>query len=464
MIVVILTAVVIMGLLGVMLAKANHARNASYRDRNWELALSVAESGVHEGVAKVHASGGTYEGSFEGETAQGRYNVVVQRQGEGYVVQSVGLSAVRPAGAEETLADYDDALLSKRRMIRVTLAPPRSFPCALFSATTLEIKNGSVIDGKVCANESITVGQNAEVSDGLQAARGWISVGNGAMIGGDVWSGGFTEASGGYAVDLGTNSRVEGTVRASVSAPADPITCGGEPSDKYKVLLAGGSVVVGDVYTWGTSTGAGTVQGQVHSNQCTSAAVPRPLPEFNFNASNYDQSSYHEFPSVADFQDWLTDRNRRIAGTFYVSESSPSQTNRIDLSGVTVTGDTTIVTNAPVFTNGVGDEAGPQRTFTLVSSYRPPTNSACSVNQDSSECAIHIKNNFQPSCTTAVLIYADNGPVAVKNDMDACGSIYGQSVLIKNNQNVTWTERIERTVGFGTVTYEPVRWEERVPQ
>ena len=61
----------------------------------------------------------------------------------------------------------------------------------------------------------------------------------------------------------------------------------------------------------------------------------------------------------------------------------------------------------------------------LISTYKPPTGSSCDLNQDKSECAVHLKNNFATSGNTAVLVYTPYGPVAVKNILRALRATEG---------------------------------------
>ena len=113
-----------------------------------------------------------------------------------------------------------------------------------------------------------------------------------------------------------------------------------------------------------------------------------------------------------------------MSGSYYINQSGlASQGLRLDLTGVTISGDTTIISNVPIFANGLEDSAG-DAIFTLVSTYQPPTGSACDVNQDNSECSIHLKNNFEPSGNTAVVIYSpvrsgrgQEQPGSVRNDL-----------------------------------------------
>lgn len=446
MVVVVLVAAVLMGLVVLVLNRGAQSERSAARSEHHDLSLAAAEAGVFEAIARIQASGGTFEGSLSGQASGGTYSgTATKTPGERYVVEMTG--------------DVGAAQLGRSRRVRVTLEPPSgTFRYALMSRTSLELKNNDIIVGDVWANDSITTGLNDQITGSVTSAQSWILVDGGTWIEGEVWAGGY-DADVPFAIDFRDNTEVrgpEGNVKASVSDPST--SCG---NSSYKVLMASGSNIAGDLTTCGAKSGSsGTIQGTYTPNTYTAAAVPRSLPSFSFNANNYDQSTYHEFTSVSDFQSWLDSNKTSLEGTFWVSDPNASQSNRIDLTGATIVGDTTIVTDAPVFTNGITDDATPGKTFVLVSHYEPPPSSSCDVNQDSSECAVHVKNNFDASCNTTVLIYADNGPVAIKNNQEMCGSIYADSILIKNNQELTYSASIDSVIGFGDVTYEIARWEE----
>ncbi len=440
-------------LASLVLATGRQADSASASDRNLESALGVAEAGVHTAIAKIEAqSAGTYltSFSFTGETPQGAYDVAVTRSGQAFVVESRGTT-----GGE---------VLGRTRRIRATLRPPRLFPdgerLALVSQASIELKNNNTVAGDVWSNGSVLARQNVALDGSITAAQGWVKLENGVQVSGNVWSGGYNDDDD-WAISLDTDATISGWARASVAAPSD-VACGGAIPSNYDVSMGTGSAVIGNITTLGGVVGQGSA-GSVTAGVCTAASAARLLPTFTFNRNNYDPSSYHEFSSVASFQSWLNDLGNggALKGTFVIQDLAPSQTNRIDLSGASIVGDTTIITNAPVFTNSITDDAGTRdAAFVVVSHYDTPIGTACDVNNDSSECAIHLKNGFDISCNTAVLIYADLGPVAVKNNQKMCGSIVADGILIKNNQSITADTRMDRMVGFGPYTYEIALWEE----
>lgn len=451
---VVLVALLI-GAVGAMaLETGRQADWSSASDRNSEVALGVAEAGVHQAVAKMEAlaAAGTIPtaGPFTGATAEGSYSGTVYRCvdplptpcadmgiDDGYVIESAG-----SVGGQR---------LGRGRSLRVALEPPPLFPdggqYALFSKTSIELKNNDhIFFGDVWANENVLLENNAIHNGSITAARGWIKTESGSSVSGNVWSGHYN--SGGWAIDIGGS--VGGWAKASVSAAS----CENEIASNYNVR---GGTVSGNVTTFGAMT-SGTA-GSKSENTCTQAPAPKAVPGFTFDPANYDPETLHEFSSAAEFNAY----NGPYVGTFRVNEPSPSQARRLDLSGWSITGSVTIVTNAPIYTNAINDDALPSGSaaeLVLVSSYRPPTATGCSVNHDNSECSIHAKNHLSATCKTAVLMYAHNGPVAIKNNSKMCGSVISDGILIKNNQDLNYDERFDRVSGFGEDAFVIGRWEE----
>ncbi|MEX0873745.1 MAG: hypothetical protein WD646_11770 [Actinomycetota bacterium] len=462
---ILITVVIVSMLIGALTSLAmttgQHANTSSTRDRNSEQALNVSEAGVHQAISRIDAqsASNTFVDSFSfaGSTAEGDYSVDVTRMGnDGFIIDSTG--------------SVGGSSLGRDRRINVTFAPPELFPgelLALFSSTSIELKNNDILAGDIWANDSVLIRQGVNHNGSVTAAQSWFQLEGNGRVGGNVWSGGYN-ADGTWAIDVGQNSIIGGWAKASVTAPADPETCDGETHENYDVVMSSGSSIGGDLTTLGERLGGGSVGGTIALHTCTAAPAPRPLPEFNPFVGTFDNpddpDDYLEFASVDAFQTWLTGQSGNIEGVLVVTEPAPSQANRINLSGANLIGDTTIVTNAPVFTNGIGDDGvADSAKFVVVSHYQAPISTGCDVNHDSSECAIHAKNNFDPDCRVAVLLYADNGPVAVKNNNEMCGTVVSEGILIKNNQELNVDPRVQRTVGFGPTTWEIARWEEIPP-
>ena len=458
-----IVAVVLLGIMGTLMALVmsvgSHTTFATAKGRSWVQALHVAEAGVHQAIAKLEQTNGSFTGTFTGATDEGNFTATVTPQPrKRFRIDVAGV--VEPGEG-----------LGATRRLRVTLAPPASFLYAMLSNTSIATKGNDVIDGDVWSNQNVLLEQGNTVHGSVTAATGWLATKAGVTIDEDVWTGGYDPTNLDRAVHLEAGGTIGGNVKASVTAPPDPVTCGGEDPTKYKVRVEGTATIVGNVTSWGPKIGSGTVQGTISQNMCTAASPTKPLPTFTYSAANYDSATHHEFgtaevPSataVSDFQAHIIPEKSAMSGSYYINQSgAATQSVRLDLTGVTIVGDTTIIANVPIFANGLTDSAG-DAIFTLVSTYQPPTGSVCDVNQDGSECSIHLKNNFEPSGNTAVVIYAPFGPVAVKNNQVQFGTIYADAIQIKNNQTLNYDSRVERIVGFGDVTYEVETWIELAP-
>lgn len=460
---VMITAVILLGVMGTLMALVMsvgiHTNFSTGRGRSWTQALHVAEAGVHKAIANLESTDGSYTGTFTGTTDEGTFTVTVTPQPrKRFRIDATG---VVPGNAG----------LGATRKLRVTMAPPASFLYAMLSNTSISTKGNDVIDGDVWSNQNVFLEQNNTVHGSVTAATGWVRLMNGTTVEEDVWSGGYNPTNLDRAIHLEAGAEIQGNAKASVVAPPDPVTCGGEDPTKYKVRIEATGRILGNMTSWGPKTGSGTVGGTINQNSCTASAPTRPLPTFTYSASNYDASTLHEYgtpdtPSataVSELQTFVTANAASLSGTFYVNQAAPvSQNTRIDLTGVSIAGDTTIIANVPIFTNSVTDNTS-DAIFTLVSTYQPPAGSICDVNQDSSDCTIHLKNNFEPSGDTAVVVYAPYGPVAIKNNQVQFGTIYADAIEVKNNQTLTYDSRVERMVGFGPVTYEIENWIELQP-
>jgi hypothetical protein len=436
-----MTLILVMTLLGALvLTNGSHADRASGRGRNWELALHVAEAGVEQAVATMQALGGGVPAPISAENGDGSYDTVVTSLGRNrYQIDSTGV-----VGAAQGL--------QTTRSVRVVYGPPRSFRYALFSLTDIDTKNNDVVVGDVWANGSVTVQQNDEVQGSVTAATGSVFLDNNSSVTGDVWSGG--SAANGTAVDVSTGARIDGKVKASSTAPG----CTDDPSHlAYKVNVVGS--IGGAVTTWGTKSGGGST-GTLLTHTCTNAAPTKPLPTFTYSPSNYSPAPV-DFASPADFDAYLDAGHRlNLSGTFRIAGGG--STSAIDLTGVEIAGDTTIIgLSAPIDANGIGAANNDEKVLVLVSYYQPPAGSACTDNGGNpQDCAIGLKNNFIPGDNTVTLLYAASGPIAFKNNAEFRGAVYANDIVMKNNQTVVYDERVDQVVGFGTVTLEQESWTE----
>jgi hypothetical protein len=427
MVMTVLIILVAAALVAVVLTQGSTTERHSGRGANWNEALQAADAGIEEAVARLEADNGAVPATdLTGTTADGSYTVKVQHLGRRrYQIDSVGV-----AGAVQGLRT--------ERHVRVIMAPPHSFKYALFSLTDLSTKNNDIVRGDIWANGSVTIEQNDEVYGNIWAATGFLQMENGSRIEGNVETGGYNAS--GVAMDV---EEITGNAKASSTSP----NCSDDVGHtKYRIT---GGTIGGNASTWNSAISS-SVSGTSLTNVCTPAPATKPIPSFTYNPNNYDPSP-SEYASVAAFQTYLNSFGSNLSGVHYVQGAG-----QIDLTGVSIAADTAIIaTNATIWANGVSSANNSDKLFVLVSFWQAPANVVCTDNGGNpDECAIGMKNNFQPSDNTATLVYAPNGPVAFKNNAEFKGAAYGANIVIKNNMEVEYDARVDQIVGFGPVTLE----------
>ena len=422
----------------IVLTNGQHADQSSQRGRNWELAVQHADAGVQQAVAKIQAGGGAVPVPFAGETAEGNYSVSVTYLGR----HRYQIDAEGSAGTHESL--------EATRSVQMVLAPPRSFKYALFSLTDIDTKNNDYVEGDIWANGSVRVDQNDEITGSINAATGWVFLDNNSSVSGDVTAGGYDPGSG-ASITVETGASIGGKATAASTVP----DCSDDPSHlAYDVEVVGS--IVGAVRAWGFKTGAGPT-GTVTTGVCVAAPATKTIPTFTYNPALYSPAPV-EFATVASFNTWIATHGSNLSGTYYVKGAGS-----IDLNGVAIGGDTTIIAESAAIDafggTGVSNANTADKVLVLVSYYQPPAGSVCTNNGGNPlDCAIGIKNNFAPNGNTATLLYAPNGPVSFKNNADFNGAVYANDIVLKNNMNLVYDERVEQIVGFGPVTLETESW------
>lgn len=467
--VVLLSALVTLSTL--VLTMGTHTDRATGRGRSWTQALHAAEAGVQAAIARLESTDGGFSGAMTGQTAEGSYCVTVTHGSRSrYTLDATGVAPADETGNCQAAV----AGIGAARRLQVVMAPPVSFKYALFSFTSVETKNNDAIFGDIWANQNVTVDEGDTITGSATAATGWIRLRQGSTVTGNATSGGFNPEDNDRSIHLDSNAVIQGNAIAASAQPASEANCRADHIN-WKVRLDGPAAltqVLGDVTSCGPETGEGQVGGTITAGVYTAAPATKSLPTFTYSAANYDDEISYGSPetasptAVSEFQSYVNSHVSNFSGTFYINQAPPvNQDVRIDLTGVTIRGDTTIITNTPIFTNGNTDNVS-DAIVVLVSTYQPPTGSTCDVNIDASECSVHLKNNFQVttdpviSCNTAVVVYAPYGPVAVKNNAEQCGTIYADNIQIKNNQTLVYDARVDQIVGFGEVTLEVERWVE----
>jgi len=430
------------------------------QDKNWTTALQVADAGVERAVALLGSepSVGILPAPFTGTTADGSYSTSLTYLGHAsYQIDSTGT-----VGSVQGLV--------KTRRIRVVMAPPESFKYALFSSTDINTKNNNYITGDIWANGSVTVYLGDTVAGSINAATGWVQLQNNSTVTGSVTTGG---TNAGTSISLGNGASIGTNATAASTSPG----CVDDPAHASYTIQTGGSIN-GTATTWGQVTAGGHV-GTIVTGVCTAAPATKSMPNFTFAIANYNPSP-QIFNSVAAFQTYVNANSPSFSGTFEVCG-----TGVIDLTGVNISADTTIIAGAvlnnnlnqpdpscpagQIWANGLSAANNNSKILTLVSYYNPGTSSSCTdTGGNPDNCAIGFKNNFQPSASTATLLYAPLGPCAEKNNpgnnSDTFdGAVYCNNIVMKNNQNITYDARVDRIIGFGPVTLVRQSWQELNP-
>lgn len=447
-------------LVAVLLTEGDNTDRHTGQDKNWTAALEVADAGVERAVALIGSQTvvGVVPAAFTGTTTEGSYSTAVTYLGRAsYQIDSTGTVGQRQG-------------FVRTRRIRVVLAPPDSFRYALFSSTDINTKNNNYITGDIWANGSVTVYLGDTVTGSINAATGWVQLQNNSTVNGSVITGG---TNAGTSIDVGNGATIGGNATAASTSPG----CADDPAHMSYTIHTTGAIN-GIATTWGQVTGVGHV-GAVDTGVCSAAPATKSMPNFTFALANYNPSP-QVFNSVASFQSYVNATSSSLSGVFEVCG-----TGIIDLTGVQIAADTTIVAGAvlngnltqpdprcpagQIWANGLSAANASDKILTLVSYYNPGTNASCTdTGGNPDNCAIGFKNNFQPNDGTATLMYAPVGPCAMKNNpgnnTDTFdGAVYCNNIVMKNGQNITYDARVDRIVGFGPVTLARKSWQELNP-
>ena len=440
MVISVVVASVAIVLVSAILAQGLHLLQATTRDRRWNNALQVAEAGIERTVVELirDPSAG---GMSVTTVPYGQFESTVVTPAVGYrTITSTGY--VPSKGATNAVA----------RRITVRYGPAPVFQYALFSASTMELKNvnNNCVRGDAFANESIAVSNNACIEGSILSATGAVAFENNADVkrkadgtGGDVHSGGLgTTGSADWGIATTNGVRIQG------SAHATQASCPAPDPTKYKII--GDGLIEGDA--WAGNTITPTVVGTKEEHVCRLSRPTQLLPTFQVGQI---QSLYGtpvtEYNSVASF---LAANPGTLSGYHYVNDATPGAT--VNLTGRTVTDTFVLITNALIDfnLNFVVDMAvnSPDKFVDIIS---------LNSSTDPTAPAINIVNGFEVrgSPKPPVLLYS-TGLVEVKNSAISNGAVYGNRVNIKNNLDMTYDGRVERVLGFGASRFERISWNE----
>jgi hypothetical protein len=459
-------------LMVVTLSAGQSAFTISERGSRWNRTLVIAEAGIHDAVTRLGQDRTSISpcplGSATAPCAMqggGEYQVDWTFGTNGHVtIRSIGYYPTK-------------AVAQVTREVRVNLDPRRAFTHALFSAETLELKNDQEVFGDVFATTGVVLQNSTIVCGSVTNANGDVTLGNASRVvknytstttgktctgkTGDVWTGG----------SIISNGEIEGT--AKTGAPSGTLCS--PTSTNYQI-------------TGGTIHGNATACGQINSTVVPpSTSSPgtyssRPpvtnLPTYTFDPLNYPGLTCFGGPGICSptnpspnaVSNFSAVSRTAMSGSYAIWQTAATSSTKIDLSGLSLNGDLTIITNAPVdFGNTAGPIAAPvPATLVIISTYVPPVGTTCSSNNPAAgDCSIYGQNAVKfsagdptdPNDGVVGILYTP-GKIAFKNsDSAAEGSMYGGAIDIKNGFNLVYNPRVERIVGFNG-SLQQTLWQE----
>jgi len=481
-------SMLLLSIMMVLLAVSLDAGNASLRESHlsieWSKSLTVAEAGANQAVTLLGESrGATNPCGISTSTVcsggGGEYQMSWSTTAGTVLVTSIGYY---PTKAAPTFT----------REVQVTYEPVPSFKYAIYSQTALSVANNMTVIGDVYSSGDVALGNGASVCGSITTSGGGVTFSpvstvtkTNATYGctgktGNVWTGGTGGITGAATVTI------EGNATASNPSSA---TCSNVSANYHiasTMTVTGAAKACGSIA--GTVTAASTSAGT-----SSSQPVPVTFPAFTFDPNNYssdptDPLHLQCYPTggtcgandsttaVADFNTYVSTHKTSLTGTFAVWQRTPTASTYINLDGITLAGDFTLLTNAPV---NFGNTSTVTTTSSSIaadlvvnSSYQPTAScTAALVQTGGADCSIYGKNAIEfdagdatnPDDGVVGLLYT-TGKMAFVNsannfDSTGDGALYAQSMDFKNGFNIIYNSRVERVLGFG-VTLEQVLWQE----
>jgi len=461
-------AILLLSIMMVSLVVALDAGSSAFRESEygvrWARTLTIAEAGIDDAIVTLGQDRAATSPCPSGGGAtcsddDGEYQVDWTSAADGSVT-------ITSTGYYPTLAgaQFD-------RQIQVLLEPIPSFNYAIFSQNDLEVKNNEVVNGSIYSSGSVLIKNNTVVCGSVVSASGTVTielnttiVKENAATGcqdeeANVWAGGSIAADNGVIING----------NAMASAPSGTVC--DATSDDYSIT--GGTVV-------GQATACGKITSVATDPQAGVGSTPpavQTMPGFTFSNNNYPSLTC--YPSTgtcgpantsataySDFNTYKSVNVNAMAGNFAIWQTSPTKDTAIDLEDIYLTGDLTIITNAPIDFGNTGTiSSSVPAELVVISTYVPPDGTSCTTN--GGDCSIYSQNaivfdNGDDTDLTdgiAGLLYT-TGKMSIKNQGSAAdGAIYAGSMDIKNGYNITYNSRIARVLGFGA-GLEPTLWQE----
>jgi hypothetical protein len=435
---------IMMVLLGVSLLASTASLNQSSKSLEWSKALTAAEAGANSAVTLLGQSRSATNSCRIGtasvcNSSDGQYQMRWVTSGSQITVTSVGYYPTKAAPVFT-------------RAVEITFEPIPSFKYAIFSQTSLSVANNMTVVGDVYSAGDVTVGQGATVCGSIISSGGGVSLVNSSNI---------------------------------VKTYA-PLGCTGKSGN---VWTGGASGITGA----STVTVAGNLQASKTAGHSSTQPVPITFPAFTFDPNNYSSDTADPlhlqcYPSggtcgqndatdaVTNFNTYVTAHKTSLTGTFAVWQRTPTASTYVNLDGIKLSGDFTLITNAPVNFGNTSTVSTTSSSITadafVVSTYQPTgTCTAALVNSGGADCSIYGKNAIEfdsgvqsnPDDGVVGLLYT-TGKMAFVNSSNNIadvgdGALYAQSMDFKNGFNVIYNSRVERVLGFGA-SYEQILWQE----
>ncbi|HEX9300356.1 MAG TPA: hypothetical protein VF968_09530 [Actinomycetota bacterium] len=496
LVIAILLLSVMMVLLVVALDAGNASLGQSSKSLEWSKALTVAEAGANDSITRLGenrtaADPCAMSTSTVCTGGGGEYQLAWTQSGSKIIVTSIGYYPTKTAP-------------KFTREIQVTYEPVPAFRYAIFSQTALTIQNGARIMGDIYSDGAVDVGGGAEICGSVLSSAGGVTLQNGSEVltadpayacsgkSGKVWTGGPTGIVGASNV----------TISGDAIAGAPSTTTCSALSSNYAIGVSGG----GSMTVNGAAKACGSISGvtgatSMIAGTASSAPVPVSFPQFVFDPNSYPSSGTDPlrlqcYPSggtcgsndsstaIGDFNAYIAVHKTSLTGTFAVWQRaaqpmstsqvcSTSSVTQICLDGVTLGGDFTLITNAPVDFGNTSTisttSSSVSADMTVVSTYQPTSGTTCDTN--GGDCSIYGQNSVEfdggdvsiPDDGVVGLLYT-TGKMAFKNGPQngadpGEGALYAASMDLKNGYDIVYNSRIERVLGFGT-TYERTLWQE----
>jgi len=264
------------------------------------------------------------------------------------------------------------------------------------------------------------------------------------------------------------------TIQGDATASAPTGTVCNAAGGTYRIT---GGRVNGNATACGAISGT-TVVGTSSPGTATDVPPVMGLPSYVFDVDAYPSLTCYpsvgtcsqanvSATAVSDFQTYVDMQIGALTGTFAVWQENPSSATTLDLDGITLGGDLTIVTNAPIdFGNTSTVSSSAPAEMVIISLYTPTDGTSCS--DQGGDCSIYGQNAIEfdrgdlsdPDDGVVGLLYT-TGKLAFKNQgSPGEGALYAGSMDIKNGFDIVYNSRIAQILGFGT-NLEISLWQER---